>query len=177
MQRRTLIKQLAFASGALLLIPSCMSDTSKASIVLKKIKIDGDQEKLMAELAETIIPKTDTPGAKDISAHLFILKMVDDCFNTADQQKFLAGLTAFQATTKKQFNKSFIKCDAAEKKTILTTLEAKQTGDDQLAYFYATAKRLTIQSYTNSKFYLTNIQVYKLVPGKYQGCVPVKTIS
>jgi Gluconate 2-dehydrogenase subunit 3 len=131
----------------------------------------------LAELAETIIPKTDTPGAKDISAHLFALMMVDDCYKKEDQQKFLAGLKAFEAETKKQFNKSFTDCSQAERETLLTELDAKKAGNADLEYFYGTTKRLTVQAYTTSKFYLTNIQVYKLVPGKYYGCVPIKKAS
>lgn len=174
MQRRTLIKQLAFAYGALLLIPSCMPDKDKASVLLKKISIDGDQEKLLAALSETIIPKTDTPGAQDISAHLFVLMMVDDCYKADDQHKYLSGLKAFQANTKRQFSKAFTDCSPKEKEMLLTELEAKKSNDADLNYFYSTTKRLTIQAYTTSQFYLTNVQVYKLVPGKYQGCVPIK---
>lgn len=174
MQRRTVIKQLAFVSGALLLIPSCMQDKSKASILLKKISIDGGQEKLLAELSETIIPKTDTPGAKDVSAHLFALMMVDDCYKAEDQQQFIAGLKAFEAQTKNKFSHSFIDCTPSEREALLTGLDGKKTGNADLDYFYATVKKLTIQSYTTSKFYLTNVQVYKLVPGHFYGCVPVK---
>ncbi len=174
MQRKTAIRQLAFAMGAVLLVPSCMQHKAKASILLKKINLNGEQEKLLAAICETIIPATDTPGARDISAHLFALMMVDDCYKKEDQENFIAGLDAFEATTKKQFNKSFIECSAAEKDTVVATLEAKKTSDEKLAYFYAAIKKLTIQAYATSKFYLTKVQVYQLVPGHYYGCVPVK---
>jgi len=177
MQRRTLLKQLVFATGAVVLIPSCMQDTSKASILLKQISIGGSQEKLMAELAETIIPATDKPGAKDISAHLFALMMVDDCYKKQDQEKFIKGLRAFEKKTEAQFGKSFVKMSPAERETLLTEIEAKKTADADLEFFYGATKRLTIQAYTTSKFYLTNVQVYKLVPGHYSGCVPVKKAS
>ncbi|MEQ1797537.1 MAG: gluconate 2-dehydrogenase subunit 3 family protein [Lacibacter sp.] len=177
MQRRTIIKQLAFASGALLLIPSCMEDKSKASILLNKIRIDGDQEKLLAELAETIIPKTDNPGAKDVSAHLFVLMMVDDCYKQEDQQKFMAGLEAFHKKSKKEFSKSFIDCTQDERARFLTDIDGKKSGDDNLDYFYATVKKLTIQGYTTSKYFLTKVQVYQLIPGHFSGCVPVKNAS
>ena len=177
MQRRTLIKQLVFATGAVLVIPSCMQDTGKSSILLKKIAIKGSQEKLMAELAETIIPATTTPGAKDISAHLFALMMVDDCYKKEDQEKFLKGLKAFEKKTEDQFGNTFIKMSAAERETLLKELEAKKTGDADLEYFYSTTKRLTIQAYTTSEFYLTKVQVYQLVPGHFSGCVPVKKAS
>lgn len=177
MLRRTVIKQLVFATGAIVLIPSCMQDNDKASISLKKIKIAGNQEKLLAELTETILPTTDTPGAKDIAAHLFVLRMVDDCYKKEDQEKFIRGLTAFEKKTDSQFAKSFVKCTAAEKEMLLKELETKKNGDADLGYFYSSVKGLTVQLYTSSKYYLTNVQGFKLVPGRYKGCVPVKKIA
>ena len=175
MHRRTLIKQLVFAAGAVVVIPSCVQDTGKASILLNNIKLNGSQEKLMAELAETLIPATDTPGAKDISAHLFALMMVDDCYKKEDQDKFISGLKAFEKKTDDRFGKTFVKMTPAERETLLKELEAAKDTDTDLGYFYNTSKKLTIQAYTTSKFYLTKVQVYKLVPGHFYGCVPVGT--
>jgi Gluconate 2-dehydrogenase subunit 3 len=177
MQRRTVIKQLAFASGALLLIPSCMQSKNETSISLKKIKIDADQEKILAALTETIIPETGSPGAKAVLAHLFVLMMVDDCYTSADQQKFITGLKNFEANTKKQYSKSFINCTAVERELLLTELETKKSGDEELAYFYTTVKKLTIQAFTTSQYFLTEVKEYKLIPGHFSGCVPVKDVS
>lgn len=172
MQRRTVIKQLAFVSGALLFIPSCIQDKGKASIKLNEIDIDADQEKLLAELSETILPKTDAPGAKDMVAHLFIMKMVDDCYTSENQERFVSGLKAFDAKAESDFSNTFFNCTASEKEALLTELEAKKAEDD-LHFFYSSVKKLTIQAYTNSKFYLTKVQEYRLVPGKFKGCVPI----
>src|SRR5436190_15052417 len=133
--RRTLIKQFLAISAGAVLIPSCMQDKSKASILLKTIVIDGDQEKMLAELAETIIPKTDTPGAKDISAHLFALQMIDDCYEKEDQQKFISGLKAFEEFSNKETGKSFVSSSAAERAALLTKLETNKDGKDDLSYF------------------------------------------
>ena len=76
--RRRLLKNLVFVSAGMALVPSCMSDRSKSSLLLKKITITADDEVLMADLCETILPKTNTPGARDLSAHLYVLMMVDD---------------------------------------------------------------------------------------------------
>lgn len=61
----------------------------------------------MAELCETILPATDTPGAKDLSAHLFVLKMIDDCYKKDHQQQFSNGLKDFKDKTKQDFDKGF----------------------------------------------------------------------
>ena len=131
---------------------------------------------MLAELAETIIPKTDTPGAKDISAHLFALKMVDDCSSKDDQDKFVKGLTAFENMAKKELGKSFTEATTERRAKLLTQLEGQkeQEHKDDAAQFYGKMKGLTIQAYTSSQFYLTKVQIYELIPGRYHGCVAVK---
>lgn len=176
MNRRVAFKQLLFVSAGAMLIPACMEDKSKASVILKNFSISAEQELLLAELAETIIPKTDTPGAKDISAHLFALKMLDDCSSKEDQEKFVKNLAAFESLAKKESGKSFTEATAAERSKLLTQLETQKDAaqKDEAAQFYSKMKGLTIQAYTSSQFYLTKVQVYELIPGRYHGCVPVK---
>lgn len=175
--RRTALRQFAFITAGVALIPSCMQDKSKSAILLKNMNVKADQEKMLEEISETIIPKTDTPGAKDISAHLFALKMVDDCFKKEDQQRFIKGMIDFERLTSKKFDKSFVDCTPVERTALLHELEQKKEAKDDLSYFYGTTKRLTIQAYTSSKYYLTKVQVYELVPSRYHGCVPVKPLQ
>ncbi len=84
MTRREALRNCFIITVGTALLPSCMQK-DKASVALKNLEVNTDQEKLIAELSETIIPKTDTPGAKDVYAHLFVLKMVDDCYEKKDQ--------------------------------------------------------------------------------------------
>ncbi len=174
MNRRSVIKNFLFVSAGVSLIPSCMHDKGKASFLLKNISINGDQEKMLANLTETIIPKTDTPGANDLSSHLFVMMMVDDCFKKDDRQKFQNGLVSFENLVKKRYGSSFVDCTTAQKKELLTDIEKKNNVPDDIVAFYNITKRLTIQSFVSSQYYLTKVQVYELVPGRWHGCVPVK---
>lgn len=174
MNRRLALQRLALISAGIALLPSCMEDTSKSSILVKNFSITKNQEELLAELCETIIPKTNTPGAKDISAHLFALKMIDDCRSAEDQKKFVKGIIAFEDLSEKELNTSFVKASQEKRNSLLHMLEKSAVRSD-LEYFYMSAKQLTIQAYTTSRFYLTKVKVYELVPARYKGCVPVKT--
>ncbi|MDP3665823.1 MAG: gluconate 2-dehydrogenase subunit 3 family protein, partial [Sediminibacterium sp.] len=122
--RRKLLKQFVFVGAGIAIIPSCLSDKSKSSILLKKINVSGDDEQMLAELCESILPKTTTPGAKDISAHLFVLKMVDDCMSKEDQDTFIGGLTAFNDFSKTITGKYFRDCHSAERAIVLKQLIA-----------------------------------------------------
>lgn len=172
LKRREAIKQLFCITAGMAIIPSCMNDRRKSTILLSKIKISGDEEDMLAELCETILPKSSTPGAKDISSHLFVLKMVDDCRKKEDQDKFLTGMKAFQEKCKSSAGKDFMSISPDARKEVLTSIIADKDEESDLKYFFKTVKGLTIQSYTASEFFMTKVQVYELVPGRYHGCVP-----
>ena len=171
-QRREAIKQLFCITAGMALIPSCMNDRSKSGILLSKITISAAEEGILAELCETILPKTSTPGAKDISSHLFVLKMVDDCRKKEDQDRFISGMKAFQERCKSTTGKDFIDSTMDQRNTVLVSILADKDEESDLKYFFKTVKGLTIQSYTASEFFMTKVQVYELVPGRYHGCVP-----
>ncbi len=194
MDRRTVIKNLALVIGGAALLPSCLHDSGKASIALKKIKVSADQEKFLADVAETIIPKTDTPGAKDLHLHLFVLKMVDDCFSKKDQDAFMAGLDKLSKEAESRFSKPFGQCSQAQRESLLNELDHKQMAfqkaqyaqgkkskrevpaDDMLA-FYGITKGETVFGYTYSKYFMTKQIVYELVPGRYNSYFPVKNLK
>lgn len=177
LSRRTALKQVLVVSAGLVLLPSCFRKTPPASIKLKNIALDASDENILAELAETLIPATSTPGAKDVSAHLFAMTMVDDCFKKEDQQKWLDGMKAFNAFCRNKYGHVFNKCTPEERASLLMALESANPDTDAAAYFYYTSKRLIIQGYTGSEYYLSKVQVYELVPGRFHGSIPVKERS
>ncbi|RZK67663.1 MAG: gluconate 2-dehydrogenase subunit 3 family protein, partial [Pedobacter sp.] len=77
MKRRSLIKNLVVFTGGVFLFSGCTGDQKPSSVFLKNISINADQELLLEELLETIIPESSTPGSKKLGLHLFVLKMVD----------------------------------------------------------------------------------------------------
>ncbi|MDQ6901469.1 MAG: gluconate 2-dehydrogenase subunit 3 family protein [Bacteroidota bacterium] len=177
MDRRSTLKTLFIISAGAALLPSCLQQDKKSSLSFKNIKIDDKDENLVNELAETIIPKTDTPGAKDVKASAFALMMLDDCYAPADQDKFVKGMKEFDEFSKKRFNKSFVDCLTAQRLDVVKIIEDKKDVPENVIYFFNTTKRLTLQAYTSSEYYLTKVHVYQLVPGKFYGCVPVKKAS
>jgi hypothetical protein len=179
MNRRLVLKQLAVATAAAWILPSCVSDPKKVSIALNRLNINGDDEALLLAIADTLIPKTDTPGAKDVSAHLFTIVMVDDCQPKAEQDKYVKGLKAFDDTCKSIAGKAFTKASAEERTDILKKIEAaKDTLPDDVKTFYNTSRYYIIQGYTDSQYFMTDVKPYQLIPGpNFKGCVPVQVIS
>lgn len=176
MQRRAAIRDFLIVSAGIGFLPSCLRhEESRVAIPLKNIKLNSDQQSIMADLSEAIIPATNTPGAKDLGVPLFCLTMLDDCASKQDQEKFVKGLDAFDAFAKKKFGNSFVKCSTTQKESLLDEIsKQKLDPQDDMNFFYNASKWLTVEGYRNSEYYLTKVQVYKLVPGhNFKGCVPV----
>ncbi len=182
MNRRTVFRHLAVATAAAWILPSCVSDPKKVSIALNNLKVSGDDEELLGDIADVIVPATDTPGARDVQAHLFTFVMVDDCLDKAEQAKYLKGMRSFQDDLKAVTGKSFSKASAEERLQMFKTLdEHKEDLTEEAKIFYTRTRGYILQGYLSSQHFLTDVKPYKLVPGPvFNGCMPVsesKTIS
>lgn len=179
MNRRTLLKQLAVGTAAAFALPSCLLEKEKVSQAMNNLKITSADESLVSLIAETLIPETDTPGAKSLKADAFALVMVDDCMEKEEQQKYLSGMRAFNGEVEKLTGKSFSDASAEDRESILTQVEqANDKLSEEVAHFYSTTRRYIIQGYTSSQHYLTAVKPYVHVPGpNFKGCVPVENVK
>jgi gluconate 2-dehydrogenase gamma chain len=144
----------------------------------KPVFFSEDQARLVSELAEIILPKTDTPGAKEVGVPNFIDMMVKDCYKEEDQKKFLDGLTAFDEAAKKELGDSFIQANAEKQLAYVKKVhdEAVNAGkaDPKLPRpFILKVKELTMLGYFVSEPGATKVLQYIAVPGAYHGCIPI----
>jgi len=191
MNRRIAIRNMALILGSVAVLPSCLNDEKGKPVVeLKTLKISANQENLVTNLTETILPKTTTPGAKDLGINLFVFKMIDDCANKEQQEAFIAGLKEFDDAVSKQYGHSFNECSVQERTAFVNALEKqgkdaragmaknnddkKGNGDPKLHTFYQMVKGQTVFGYTTSQYFMTKQIVYELVPGRYNAMFPVK---
>ncbi len=172
MNRRFAIKQFIVFSAGVALLPSCLSEKKKVS-AYNNLPVYEDDETLLAAVAETILPSSKTPGAKEIQSHLFALQMMNDCYEAGARENFLKQMKAFDNAAKKKYNTSFIKCTPQQQQEFVGNINNEKDAKDDVAGFYNTYKGLVLQSYTSSKYFLTNVDVYKLVPGKFISSVHV----
>ena len=179
MNRRVLLKQLMLASAGAVLLPGCVFDSKKvAAIPLHNLKISGHQEDLLAAIVDAIIPKTDTPGAKELGIPKFVLVMVDDCSSKEDQATFVAGLDGIESLSKEKLGKSFIDCEPKEKEELLLSIETKkEVVSPEVEKTFSSIKGLTIWGYTGTEYVMTNFYKFEFVPGRFHGCVSVTNQS
>lgn len=112
---------------------------------------------LIAELAETIIPRTDTPGAKDAGVPDLIINMIKESTTTGAQHRFLHGLEDVAAYARSQYGQSFFECSKEQRHNILAYFEKRDRPFCGIAgrlfsrlfgdAFFVTLKKCTVTGY------------------------------
>ena len=148
-----------------------------------------DQARIVSEVAEIIIPKTDTPGAKDTGVPAFIDKILKECYKKEDQDRFMTGLKSFEEDAKKVYGDSFIDLDPAKqlehvKKIHDAAVEAEKIemadahkGEKPVRPFILMTKELTVVGFFTSQPGAENVLHYEAVPGAYHGCLPLSEVG
>ena len=105
LKRRELLERAAWLLGgaisapaALAILQGCSAKEGGDAPALPALKLlDAAQFALLAEIAETMIPKTTTSGAKDAGVPAFIDQVLDAVYPKEAQALFLKGLNDFDA--------------------------------------------------------------------------------
>lgn len=173
MNRRKALEQVALLMGTALSAPMIAGVLGQVTNKGKSVIVSAEQEILLAEIADVIIPITDTPGeaspgAKAANVEKFIVRVMRDCYKKDDQDKFYAGLTKFDADSKTKFAKGFVELNIAQKNEMVK-LSITENKD-----FFQKIKELTTVGYFSSEIGATKALEYLPVPGKYEGCIPLK---
>lgn len=129
MNRRELLQLVATMTGMAVVggeafalnLGTGLSYTAGSSDI--RLRLTAREINLLDEIAETIIPKTDTPGAKAAKVGRFMEVMVRDCYTKAQQDAFVDGLKNFPSLCLAQYQKSFFSMSAKQRHEMLVRLE------------------------------------------------------
>ncbi|SHN44387.1 gluconate 2-dehydrogenase subunit 3 family protein [Chitinophaga sp. CF418] len=143
-----------------------------------------EHTELITELAETIIPATDTPGAKAAGITPFIIRMIRDCTPKKEQNRFLIGLDEVDAYTSNHYNRPFARCNIEQRTAIAAHFERRDRPYKGIAgkishkvmgdSFFVIMKKYTVIGYCTSMEGATRGLAYDYVPGHYLGAVRLK---
>jgi Gluconate 2-dehydrogenase subunit 3 len=173
MNRRQSILALSALSGHAL-FPEVLARFGRAlaappqAAAWKPEVLSSGQGALLAELVETIIPATDTPGAKDARVHVFVDLFLAHCRTASEKAAFIEGLGTVAAEYRARYGADFAAAPRASREELLQRLEA--AGNT----FVGTLKELTVLGYCTSEAGATQGLAYSAVPGDYRGCVDLK---
>jgi Gluconate 2-dehydrogenase subunit 3 len=132
------------------------------------------------EIAETILPATDTPGAKEAKVGAFWATIVKDCYTENDQKVFLDGIKKLNDASQQKNGKSFMDSAPDQRHDLLVALDKEQKDytatkkKEDPAHYFRMMKELTLWGYFTSEPGATKALRYVAVPGKYVGCMDYK---
>jgi hypothetical protein len=170
MNRRIAVKNLVLASGSLITLPSWMKAFGADSPThLSSFSVTEQQ--MLASVTDTIIPAGNSIGALSVGVDKYFQKLVDDCYEKADQDKVKTGLQRLEESTRAAFGKPFTGCTQQQRQV---TLEKwAQSPDQNEKDFFNLMKRETITGFNTSQQVLEGYLHYKVAPGHYYGSVNV----
>jgi hypothetical protein len=105
----------------------------------------------VTQLAERIVPETDTPGARRALVHQYI-DFVLSRREPPRQDAFRAGLAWLDARSRTLFGTPFAGLDAARQDELLKPLAEAQPSQEAAGIaFFAAARELTVEGYYRSE--------------------------
>lgn len=186
LNRRQVLQRVAYLMGGAVSAPAIVGllngcapkpDTSWQPVFLTK-----QQGAVVADIAEIIIPRTDTPGAKDVGVPAFIDTMLHDVYTQEDRERYLTGLNAFEDAARTTYGKAFVDLNKAQQTELVQKFQDEAVAVE-LSYdprpktlrrpFILLTKELTLLGFFCSEPGATQVLQYVAVPGSYQACIPL----
>jgi hypothetical protein len=156
-----------------------------------------DQARVVAAMAERIIPTTSTPGAKAALVDRYIDSYLKDVATQEIQAEFNAGLSELEELAKTKFENNFVKLSDKDKDAVLTEMaggptkeqteaekaaEMANEGEKVVAMseqqrFFDLMRELTITGYFTSEIGAKQALKFDPIPGDYVGCIPYAEVG
>jgi hypothetical protein len=145
-----------------------------------------EQRGVVAAIAETIIPRTETPGAIDAGVPRFIELMLANWCNDEERDVFQQGLAQLQLRTRSEYGKRFDELDPDARLETLESLEADASESEWYdlgnirrdfisnAPFICQIKELTVWGFFTSEEGGSQVLRYDPMPMYFDGDIPLK---
>jgi hypothetical protein len=195
MNRREVLEKSALVLGYALTGPTLagllQGCKAKPGLTYKPDFFTEEQAQLVSELAEILLPKTDTPGAKEAGVPAFIDSMLKEVYSKELKENFLRGIIAFDAKAQEAFGEKFVDGKPEDQLALVKKVhdEAMATHKGGSAWgwwnsgggmgkpFIIEMKELTLTGFFTSEPGATQVLQYNQVPGPFKGCVPLKEVG
>lgn len=136
--------------------------------------LSAHQNEMVTVLSELIIPRTDTPGAREAQVNRFIDSVLQEA-TPADRTAFLKGLAWMDARSRLLVGKDVLSATPAEQTELLTRLssEERRGAEEQIGVdFFQALKSMTITGYYSTEIGLRQElgDDGQMVQAEFKGC-------
>ena len=165
-RREAILRVTAILGGVALVGGSALLTGCRAD-VNPDAPFTAEEIAFLDEVADTILPRTSTPGAKDVQTGAFMAMMVHDTYDTRERKIFREGMLALDDATKKAHNVTFMKATPEQRLSVLEAIDR-----DQKVY----SDGLKDEGRTKSMAWLTD-QRKEAAPGADAGAATAVTLD
>lgn len=185
LERREILRRAAWLLGgaisapaALAVLQGCSAKEGAPTAGAPALKfLKPDQYAVITEIADIMLPKTDTSGAKDVGVPAFIDVALDAIYDAASKDRFNAGYAEFEESAKQGGTPFLEQEPAARAAFVKSSLESALAGEHNPKPFILMTRELVLLGYFTSKPGITENMTYEAVPTIYHGCVPVSQMK
>lgn len=176
MDRRALLQLIAASTGCVfcpVFWPRADAADSQLPLPFSRAEIG-----FLDEVAETIIPRTDTPGARDAAVGEFIARYAAACDPPEHIELLRTGMSDLDARMHARQGQGFTQAPGAARTALLTDLDreakaqASRADESSAPHYFTLMKQLTLLGFFTSEAGSTRVARYRPVPGPYRGCIP-----
>ena len=140
----------------------------------RRTEFGADAMALLDAIAETIIPATDSPGAREAGVAAFMVKVVNDCYDDEAHLAFERGIDAVDDASRRRHGKAFMASTPAERTALLGAIDRQARAHagtkkpDEPPHYFHLMRELTIAGYYSSEVGITKALRYVESPGAYR---------
>ncbi len=135
--------------------------------------LSAAQMALVTALADTLLPRTDTPGALDVGVPKFVDLLVAEWYPDQLRAEILVGLDAIDARGVARGGRPFAELEATTRAELLTGLDRREHPEDPAEAIWRPLRDQIVFGYLTSKPIAELLRTTPIIPGRYDGCVPV----
>ncbi|HET6681612.1 MAG TPA: gluconate 2-dehydrogenase subunit 3 family protein, partial [Gemmatimonadaceae bacterium] len=126
---------------------------------------------LVAAVADTIIPRADTPGAVDVGVPAFVEAVVDASWPEDDRATFTGGLNALQSRLGGASGSA-----PGARGDAIDAIEGELDRGAEPVRTYWRLKSLIVHGYFTSEPVMKDVLHVQVIPGRFDGAAPMRAV-
>jgi hypothetical protein len=178
MDRRKALRNIGTGIGAIAVTPAIVSlfQRCQTSVTYNPLFIPKDDFKIVSNLMEMIIPKTDIPGAIELKLPEFVDAYIDAVWDEKRKTDFTETWEIFISASSKAAGKENVN-DLSTADWDAQLAKYLKPGNDVPAdeilasQFVNQLRSLTVNAFKTNEFIGEEVLAYAPIPGEQKGCV------
>lgn len=187
MNRREALQRAAWLMGGTLSAPILLGIpdgwSAEETKDWKPEFLTRPQIDIVTTVVDIMIPRTATPGAKDVGVPALIDTMLAHCYSALDRERFATGITEFDAAARSAYSKPFVEVDRIQQSILVHKFHDSAVADERHLNkpegaavprpFILMTKELALVGFFTSFPGSTQVLQYEAIPGAWHACLPL----